>query len=315
MKTIFLDTTRFFCCLMLLTHLSCSTGDGIEPAEEKNTPTGGVSSFITCGDDRVIQLTAGEQGANARVVWQWSASETVGLPSSYLAQLTSMDECKSSPSGDTLLLTSSSLGAVMVLEKATKRALFYAKAPNAHSAEFLPNNRIAVANSIAQGGNSLVLYDLATSETALYSEALYSGHGVVWIAERERLFALGFNELRMYSLENWESHTPKLYLERTWNLPDDDGHDLSRVSKDKLLLTTKSNVWEFDIASSTFVPFKPLQNIAKVKSVNYNPLNGQILYTQGEASWWTHTIYSMAPDRGIYLPNVRLYKVRFIHPE
>src|SRR5690554_6097806 len=154
---------------------------------------------ILCGDDRVLILEYDPHANRADTVWSWRAAETKGLPPAYLNRLRSMDECKPSATGDTLLLTSSS-GAALLLDRRTKEALFYATCPNAHSAEFLPNNRIAVANSVAAGGNSLEIYDASVPEQVLFRDTLYSGHGVVWIDSRQRLYALGYDELKVYAL-------------------------------------------------------------------------------------------------------------------
>lgn len=265
---------------------------------------------ILCGDDKVLIMEYNPYTNRADTIWSWQASETKGLPTEYLRRLRSMDEVKPSLTGDSLLLTSSS-GAVLLLDRRTKEALFYAVCPNAHSAEFLPNNRIAVANSTAEGGNSLEVYDLSMPEQVLFKDTLYSGHGVVWIDSRQQLFALGYQELKVYGLENWDSSQPKLKLDAVHIIPDQSGHDLSWVNDNKLLLTTHNSVFEFHIDKAEFNEYQPLKGVEHVKSVNYDERTGQLLYTKGEVSWWTHNIYHRNPDITIEVPNIKVYKVRF----
>lgn len=265
---------------------------------------------ILCGDDRVLILEYNPYTYRADTTWSWHAAETKGLPSDYLRRLRTMDEVKPSSTGDSLLLTSSS-GAVLLLDRHTKEALFYAACPNAHSAEFLPNNRIAVANSVAEGGNSLEIYDLSMPEKVLFKDTLHSGHGVVWIESRQQLFALGYQELKVYSLSDWDSNQPKLSLDAVHTIPDRSGHDLSWVNDNKLLLTTHHSVFEFDIDAGSFAEYTPLKGVEHVKSVNYDERTGQLLYTKGETSWWTHNVYHLNPDVTIHVPGVRIYKARF----
>lgn len=265
---------------------------------------------VLCGDDKVLILEYNPHSQSADTIWSWQASETIGLPPEYLRRLRSMDEVKPSVTGDSLLLTSSS-GATLLLDRRTKEALFYAVCPNAHSAEFLPNNRIAVANSITEGGNSLEIYDLSMPEKVLFKDTLYSGHGVVWIESRQQLFALGYQELKVYSLVDWETEAPKLQLDAVHIIPDESGHDLSWVNDNKLLLTTHHSVFEFNIDAGTFTEYEPLKGVEHVKSVNYDERTGQLLYTKGEISWWTHNIYHRNPDVTIDVPGIRVYKARF----
>jgi hypothetical protein len=124
------------------------------------------------------------------------------------------------------------------------------------------------------------------------------------------LYALGYNELRRYSLKNWNSDKPELQLEKTWKLPDNGGHDLSSISETKLVLTTSKSVWVFNLIEEQFSPFELLNQISNVKSVNYNAATKKLVYTKGEISWWTHNIYFKNPDKTLSLPNINLYKVR-----
>lgn len=265
--------------------------------------------LVVCGDDKVwiIDPTKSE-GENVKIDWQWTTSEATDLPESYQKYLGTLDECKSVDNDTKLLITASSGGAIL-LDKETRKSLFYAKVPMAHSAEILPNNRIVVALSVHPKGNSIELYDIDAPEKCIFRDTLYSGHGTVWMPKQKRLFALGGHELRSYSLKNWDSEQPELYLEKSWNLPSSGGHDLSFMSDNELVVTETKNVWVFNIKEESFTPFQPM-NEPHVKSVNYNPKTRNLVYTKAEISWWTHNIYMQNPSKVFTIPDINLYKVR-----
>lgn len=280
--------------------------------------SGCVSAYsqdiIACGDDKVF-IIDGEKSTDERpvVTWKWSVSEANDLPDIYQQYLIPFDDCKPVRDNSQLLLTSSG-GGVVLLDKASKRSLFYAYAPMAHSAELLPSNRIAVALSTHPQGNSIELYDIDKPEKVIFKDSLYSGHGVVWMPEYERLFALGYDVLRCYSLQDWESPNPRLQLESCWSLPDNGGHDLMRISDKELIVSSHNGTFIFNIDKGAFRSFKPLGDVANVKSVNYNPKTKRLIYTKAEESWWTHRIYGEHPKRLYTFPDIKLYKVR-VYPE
>jgi hypothetical protein len=137
---------------------------------------------------------------------------------------------------------------------------------------------------------------------------------VVWVPGRERLYVLGYDELRAYSLKNWDTASPSLALEETWRIPLEDGHDLSLLSGDELLLSAHKGVCVFRIPTGQFVPVAPLKAVPDVKSVNFRQKAGNgIVYTKAEESWWTHHIYFMNPHKTLHIPDLRLYKTRVIY--
>jgi len=268
--------------------------------------------LIICGDDQVIVVDYETSDTNnLNILWRWDASETNDLPKIFQEYMRSTDDCKPVDDNKKILISSSS-GGVVLVDRETKQTLFYTHAPNAHSAEWLPNDRIVVALSTASGGNSIELYDVDKPGFVLFKDSLFSGHGVVWMPESEQLFALGYSELREYSLENWNTEIPELHLENSWELPDPGGHDLISISESRLLLTSHVGVWHFDIPNEEFSPFSPLESVQNVKSVNYDEISQKLIYTKGEISWWTHHIYCQNPDKIIAVPDIRVYKVRVI---
>ena len=267
--------------------------------------------LVACGEDKVfiLDFESSTEG-QPNIIWSWAASEATDLPDVYRTKyLIPFDECKPVDSSTKILLTSSG-GGIVLLDRATKKSLFYAYCPMAHSAEMLPNNRIAVANSTHPEGNSLEIYDIDTPEKVIFKDSLYSGHGVVWMYKHKLLFALGFDDLRAYSLKNWDSDSPELALERKWLIPSEGGHDLTRISDNELIVTAHENSWVFSIADETFSVFEPLANVHNVKSINYNPLTGQLVYTKAETNWWTNNIYCENPEKVLHFPEIKLYKTR-----
>ena len=266
--------------------------------------------IIACGDDQVIVIDKKtSDNNNVNITWRWKISEVTDLPAAYKKYMYPTDECKPVDGNKKILITSSG-GGVALVDRETRKTLFYAYAPLAHSAELLPDDRIVVALSTAAGGNSIELYDVNKSEKVIFKDSLYSGHGVVWMAGLKQLFALGYNELRSYSLKNWNSEKPQLQLEEKWMLPDNGGHDLTPVSDSRLIITTTNGVWVFNTRDKQFSSFELLKGVENVKSVNYNETTKELVYTKGEISWWTHHIYFKNPDKVLTIPDIRMYKVR-----
>lgn len=267
--------------------------------------------IMICGDDKVWILNKNESdGTDVKVLWKWEYADVADqIPPEYKNYLRSMDECKFVDNNTKVLLASSS-GGVLLIERATKECLFYAYAPMAHSVDLLPGKRIAVANSTHPKGNSIELYDLDKPEVVIWKDTLYSGHGSVWMNKRNRYYALGYQELREYSLKEWNTPTPSMQLERTWTIPDKGGHDLSPVSDYELLVSDHHGVSLFNIDTETFTSFAPLDAVENVKSVNFDKKTNALVYTKAEESWWTFNFYMTNPDKTIHVPGTKWYKVR-----
>lgn len=264
-----------------------------------------------CGgkEVKIIDLEQSE-GSALHEVWSWRVDEpTEGLPAEYAGYLDPLDECKFVDNNRKLLLTSSHSG-VVLLDIKSKKNLFYARVPMAHSADLLPRDRVAVALSTHAKGNSLEIYDISQPEKVLYRDSLYSGHGAVWHAERESLYALGYDVLREYKLKDWATDHPSLELAQSWPIPVKSGHDLVKVDRERMLVSGHEGVYWFDVESGEYTPFEPLKDTHNVKSVNYNARSGRLVYTKAEISWWTHNIYQENPDKVVTIDSMNIYKVR-----
>lgn len=266
--------------------------------------------LIACGGSEVRLY---ETDAPAAPLWIWRASDEHGLPEAFrTGLLAKIDECKPVLEGRAILLTAST-GGVALIDRATGLARFWATAPQAHSAEMLPGDRVVIAAAIAPESNRLTVYDLRTPDRALFSTPLASAHGVVWDAPRQRLFAVGFSELRSYVLEDWSGSTPGLRTVGAWTLPgEQSGHDLSPTPNGRdLIVTTNDNVWRFSPATGEFSLFGPLAGRRHVKAVSISPRTGRIATQQPTEQWWSYAARLLNPQGEIPTPGINLYKVRW----
>ena len=267
--------------------------------------------LAVCGNGmvRIIDM-AESDSTDIKEVWRWDKDDPqANLPKRYDQLMRNVDECKFVDNNTKMLLTASGDG-MMLIDIETKAILSYAHVPMAHSADLLPGNRIAVALSTHKKGNALEIYDIDTPEKVVFRDSLYSGHGVVWNEKRQRLYALGYKELREYELVNWDTDQPSLRQVKMWEIPMKSGHDLSPVDKDRMLVSAHEGVMWFDINKEEFSPFEPLRDVENVKSVNYDPKTGKLIYTKGEIKWWTHHIYQENPNKVITMDSLNVYKVR-----
>ncbi|WP_239492488.1 DUF6528 family protein [Luteitalea sp. TBR-22] len=269
-----------------------------------------AQSLVACGWDEVFVLDV--SGPPSRI-WRWKAADAPELPEAFRSKFRTTDDCKP-VAGDRLLVTASSDGAALI-DRATRRAVWWASCGNTHSAELLPGDRIVLACSVRpETGNRLALFDAATPVRELASTELESAHGVVWDAARERLWALGLHELRAYRLKDWDGPSPSLDLDARYALPDEGGHELSAVpGTAHLIVSTHAGVWRFDRDLRTFSPDPDLRGLHDVKSVVIHPVTRRLAYTQAEVpEWWTSRIRFARPAGEVVLDGERLYKVRWI---
>ena len=269
------------------------------------------AEIALCGDQTVLIVDAARSDStHLEAAWKWEVKDAMGqIPYDLLPHFQNLDECKWVDEGYRILITCGA-GGVALLDRATHNCMFYAYAPLAHSADLLPDGRIAVALSSHDQGNAIQLYEIGKPDEVLFRDTLYAGHGCVWLDSLRRCYALGFDELREYALQDWNTSAPKLKRERSWKIPHENGHDLCAISNHQLLISDEQGVQLFDIDSETFTPFEPLQQTPHVKSVNYDPSLGRLVYTQAEEEWWTHHVYCTSPDRMLQVPHIKVYKAR-----
>jgi hypothetical protein len=269
-----------------------------------------AQELVVCGWDEVFVL---DVSAAPKKVWTWKAADRPELPAAYRTKFRTTDECKP-VTGNRVLITASSDGAALV-DRATGEVRWWGACGNAHSAELLPGERIVLACSVREGtGNKLAVFDARVPERELFATELHSGHGAVWDAHRQVLWAIGMHELRAYTLVDWDSPRPSLALKASYALPDESGHELTAVPRSPLLvLSTHASVWTFDRDTGTFAAHPELEGRRDVKSVAIHPRTGRTAYVQADPpEWWSSRIRLLHPDGTIALEGERLYKIRWV---
>ena len=276
--------------------------------------TGQDELFLTNnGGVRIIQLHSLTDTAFTEV-WNWRQEALFDSTDSMFNVFYSVDECKPVRNGSQVLITASWKGGVVLIERETQKILFYATGlANAHSAEILPGDKIAVAISTHEQGNRIAIFDLHQSKRQLFHDSLYSAHGVVWDDERSILWALGYSELRAYTLKDWNSDTPSLVLKQSFKIPGRSGHDLQAVPHSSDLFVTEiGHAWLFNRDSNTFRPYQQIPHSEHLKSIGMNPSNQQVVYIQGDSSRANSDHLDFVnPSRTIRFPGVVLYKARW----
>lgn len=269
-------------------------------------------ALYACGDDQVRELRI--DGDRAVETWRWTARDARDLPPDYRERLMAhIDECKPVDGGRALLVTASTGGAVLI-DRATGHVRFRARVPMAHSADLLPGGRIAIALSISPDGDRLQLYDRRHSERVVQTVPLPSGHGAVWDAKRQRLFALSHDLVQSFRLIG-SGRAARLVEAARWTLPGRrDGHDLSPDGDGRYYVTTDNGAWRFDPDDGSFAPYAPLNPALRIKSVS--AAGERVAWVQAEQSWWASGFTVMAADgrdrHRIALDGIHLYKVRWI---
>ncbi len=301
--------------------VTLAAGEKIETDDARSSA---ITELIFCGNNMVYMIDAGlaKETYQDAVTWSWDAksiASTLGLD---VSRCDHLDDCKPVDNGKKLLLTSSYNWCVL-LDIETRQVLFHTEScPNAHSAELLPNNRIAVACSTGDGSNNnqIQLYDISSPNKILHRAALTSAHGVVWNETTQRLYAIGGQSLQIYKLKDWDSAEPALELEKTVQTPQSGLHDLSSVNSNTLCVAGK-RAYLYDIGSGVFTEMKLFAASTALKSLNYNDETGEMWYTdstvpEGTQNWSTQTIRyatdmnGTAAARTIRVPDLDIYKVR-----
>jgi hypothetical protein len=264
------------------------------------------NAFLVCGDSKILLVDyKHSKDSIPNVIWNWDAKTAADLPDNYRAKFKTVDDCKHS--GD-LILISSSTGAVAIVNRKTNKTIFYADAAMAHSVELLPGNLLAVAASTHAQGNKLFLFDINKGNKPVYSDTLYSGHGVVWDSNRKSLFTLNYTDLREYKLN---SDAKTLTLKQVWKIPGRGGHDLQMAPDgQRLFITSETDMCEFNLASQQFTAPRDFKATPNVKSMGQNTAL-QFIYTIPEQSWWTFHVKFANPTRSFSFPDMKVYKARW----
>lgn len=294
--------------LLLLVLTACATQD--------SKPRTIEYQLAVCGGDEVFVLSlSGPTDSVGKKIWSWRATDSPGLPDSMRAKFASTDDCKPVDGGNSILITSSSDGVALV-ERSSKKVLFWASVVNAHSAALLPGGLVAVAASHRQDqpGDRLVLFAPGTPGREIAHYELSHGHGAVWDSGRELLYALAGDYVRVFRLVQPDAGEAHLEDAGRIELPERGGHDLYPVPGTQYLgLSTGKKCWLLDRDTGEVLPHPELAGQARVKSMCVNSSSGQMTWTQAEGdNWWTSRIGMRGPENEIRMPEHRTYKVRWI---
>lgn len=269
--------------------------------------------FLVCGDSKLLVVDyLSSKDSIPAIRREWDASRDADLPEIFRTRkFRSMDDCKVSPDGKQLLVSSSS-GGVALLHYPEMKVVFFTEVGNAHSIEFLPGGLIAVAGSTHPQGNKVAIFNPAVSDQPLAQDSLYSGHGVVWHAKKKLLYALGLDVLRAYTVESDARGIVRLTKTKEWKIEGQSGHDLFLTADGKqLYITEHTGVWTFDLKKEKFGKMPDFPDKPDIKSIGRNR-EGQILYTQPEESWWTFSVKTLHPERKFVIPGLKIYKARWV---
>ena len=292
--------------ILLALAVFCSPEDKAGPDEPLE--------LAVCGWDSVFVLRLDSPMDKAgRIVWSWCAADAPELPDSMKSKFASTDECKPVNGGRAILITSSSDGVALV-ERETKKVLFWASAVNAHSADLLPDGMVAVAASHRPDspGDRLILFAPGTPGREIANYELSWAHGVVWDDFRRKLYALGDDVVVVYKLV----HGGISGLEEVERiiLPDLGGHDLYPVPGLSILtISTANHCWVLDRNSGRLSTHtNRLAEMANIKCISVSPKTAQTAYIQAEGDdWWATRIRMLDPINTVLMPERRIYKVRW----
>ncbi|GAA2998406.1 DUF6528 family protein [Kitasatospora albolonga] len=256
------------------------------------------------------------------VIWSWNAErapELAGMRRSVGANPT---EAKSRRwHGHRYLLATASGGLAAVVEQRSRQVRWAVDtgSGNPHSIELLPDGNVAVASS-ASGQLRLYTASQGPHSDHYTWHPLPGAHGVHWDGARGLLWALGSTELTALRPGGTPA-APTLTTVRTVPLPGPGGHDLAPVAgaPGRFWITARDRVWQYDPADDSFTPFPRAESGEPVKSVDDDPVTGQVMTVSPDPDtacpWCSSTLALHRPDSRRELAGLRFYKARWWYPQ
>lgn len=295
-------------------------------AQQFETPEGTQpTTLLVCGSTYVSavrpdRIPDGEDYVQG-IIWDFDARDVCYQLGLMPDNMDHIDDCKPIDNNTRILITSSHHW-TLITNYATRQIEFWTKkSDNAHSAEVLPENKIAVACS--SPCDQLQLYDRSRPNEVLHTIELPGAHGVVWNEKRQRLYAIGKKKLGIYRLEGADTDTPKLVEEAAITTPKTSTHDLTPVDENTLCVSGR-NSYLFNIDTREFTELTQFNGLTAIKSVNYNVNTNEAWYTdstvpEGDYNWSSQTVHHTADPMGtdddytFRTKNYNLYKVRVLY--
>lgn len=290
----------------------------------KSSSNSANPSLVFCGDQYVYIIDANKASESRyqnAIVESWNAAtvaDTIGLPENQCKYIT---DCKPVNEGKYLLITSYNGWAIMLNVETGNVPFHTVMSFGAHSADLLPNNRVAVA--CANPGNSIQIYDLNNNDQIVSSVKLSGAQGVCWNDDLQLLFAINQNSLNSYRLVDWNTSHPSLELVASIATPNKNMKDLSLVSSNKLCVAG-SGLFIFNISENTFTEVTKFSSSKVLNSANYNEATGEAWFTdatvpEGKAIWSTRSlsynnnVNGSADSSKIGISDLDVYAVRVLH--
>lgn len=281
-----------------LTPSSTSNGDHLKE-----------NQILAGGSNKVLLFDQDNSNATFVKIWEWSPDESDLLPKKYKdSYFNHIDDCKPLLESNDIMITAST-GGVAIVNRKTSEVSFYTHVSMAHSIEKLPKNKIAVAGSTS---NAIFIFeDNKLDAKHIYKETLYGAHGLVWDNDSKLLFALGTTNLVAYEMDSGDSRSFKLKEKYREQLPTKGGHDLIQNPNNnkELIITVSGGVWKFDKEKRKFNAHS--LNKGGVKSVSLSK-NNRLIYVKAEESFWSHHIRFLNPGGSLDVPEINLYKARWV---
>ena len=240
------------------------------------------------GDESLIQVLdlnkLGEisnlQTLADAVIWEWNPLTASDCKYPTLAGAAGMKFRHSSLWDKDVVLLTNSNGWVGVIDYETKEMLFEDDLPKGgHCIEMMPNGDLVVASS----GNGeedlagLYYYPLSQGATKHSDFTLFKGaHGVCYDPDLDCLWALGDDEIRMYSVSGYGTAKAKCQWVQgegasLESLGDSGGHNLAPVygQPGKYWVTSLKGMWQFDTATG-----KLSKSYKNYTSLSYENIKG-----------------------------------------
>ncbi|MFI5529818.1 DUF6528 family protein [Kitasatospora sp. NPDC051853] len=259
-------------------------------------------------------------GRRPPVTWSWSPERAPEL-TALRASTWGLTEAKSRRwHGHRYLIATASGGLAAVVEQRSRTVRWAVDTGggNPHSIELLPDGNVAVASS-ASGQLRLYTASQGPRSDHYTWHPLPGAHGVHWDGARGLLWALGSTELTALRPGGTPA-APTLSTVRTVPLPGPGGHDLAPVAgaPGRLWVAARDRVWQYDPDDGTFAPFELPEGGGPVKSVDDDPVTGQVMTVSPDPDaacpWCSSTLTLRRPDGRRELAGLRFYKARWWYP-
>ena len=281
-------------------------------------------NVVAC-DQRDVKIAIYKTGADwnqpESILWSWDPRANVS--EEFGKTFAHVDECKPAR-GTELVLVTSSYGGIAVVRVADKKVLFYGLPKgNTHSIALLPDGNVV---SISSTGAFIALFvsKIGTEEegkedvppiTPIHKKyELEGGHGLVWDAKRDVLWALGSKEIVAYRY-NGDKANPELIECARQELKGTarGGHDLYPAPGYDALMTTGLGVNVFD---PNTMKFTTVWDRRAVKSVSLTPDGAATLVQLPNEEWWNDAVYYGDAKETVVgkEDGARFYKARWFVP-